>query len=243
MKLKYISLIAALPMMALTSQARPQKRGDKIANSYICVFKTNAVSRGNAQAEANRSVHAAGGQLKHVYSVALQGLRGQHVRAGHGEHAKRANANIAYCEQDQVVTTGPIRADAPPGGGGGTQPAQETPWGIARVGGGGAGHVRDRMGHRHRHRLHAPRPQRRHRAQPQLPWRQHDAGRPERPRHPRRGHDRGHDNTIGVIGVAPGATVVAVRVLDRRGSGTNSGVIAGVDYVAAERPGRATSPT
>jgi len=39
-------------------------------------------------------------------------------------------------------------------------------------------------------------------------------------------------NTIGVIGVAPGAPVVAVRVLDRRGSGTNSGVIAGVDYVA-----------
>jgi subtilisin family serine protease len=40
------------------------------------------------------------------------------------------------------------------------------------------------------------------------------------------------DNTIGVIGVAPGAPVVAVRVLDRRGSGSNSGVIAGVDYVA-----------
>lgn len=41
------------------------------------------------------------------------------------------------------------------------------------------------------------------------------------------------DNSIGVIGVAPGATLVAVRVLDRRGSGSISGVIAGVDYVAA----------
>lgn len=41
------------------------------------------------------------------------------------------------------------------------------------------------------------------------------------------------DNQIGVIGVAAGATVVAVRVLDRRGSGSYSGVIAGVDYVAA----------
>jgi len=39
------------------------------------------------------------------------------------------------------------------------------------------------------------------------------------------------DNTIGVIGVAAGVKVVAVRVLDRRGSGSNSGVIAGVDYV------------
>ncbi|SNR46555.1 S8 family peptidase [Dokdonia pacifica] len=41
------------------------------------------------------------------------------------------------------------------------------------------------------------------------------------------------DNAIGSVGVAPGTTVVAVRVLDRRGSGSNSGVIAGVDYVAA----------
>lgn len=41
------------------------------------------------------------------------------------------------------------------------------------------------------------------------------------------------NNTVGVIGVAANATVVAVRVLDRRGSGSNSGVIAGVDYVGA----------
>lgn len=41
------------------------------------------------------------------------------------------------------------------------------------------------------------------------------------------------DNTFGSVGVAPGNLVVAVRVLDRRGSGSTSGVIAGVDYVAA----------
>jgi subtilisin family serine protease len=39
-------------------------------------------------------------------------------------------------------------------------------------------------------------------------------------------------NNIGVVGVAPGAEVVAVRVLNRRGSGSNSDVIKGVDYVA-----------
>lgn len=39
------------------------------------------------------------------------------------------------------------------------------------------------------------------------------------------------DNNRDVVGVAAGAIVVAVRVLDRRGSGTTSGVIAGVDYV------------
>ncbi len=41
------------------------------------------------------------------------------------------------------------------------------------------------------------------------------------------------DNTIGSLGVAPNTTVVPVRVLDRRGSGSISGVISGVDYVAA----------
>jgi subtilisin family serine protease len=41
------------------------------------------------------------------------------------------------------------------------------------------------------------------------------------------------DNSIDVVGVAAGATVVPVKVLNRRGSGTTSGVIAGVDHVAA----------
>lgn len=41
------------------------------------------------------------------------------------------------------------------------------------------------------------------------------------------------DNTIGVIGVAAGATVIPVKVLDSRGSGSYSGVIAGVDWVGA----------
>lgn len=41
------------------------------------------------------------------------------------------------------------------------------------------------------------------------------------------------DNTIGVVGVAPGARLWAVKVLDRNGSGAMSGVIKGVDYVTA----------
>ncbi|HET8885186.1 MAG TPA: S8 family peptidase [Salinimicrobium sp.] len=41
------------------------------------------------------------------------------------------------------------------------------------------------------------------------------------------------NNSIGVVGVAPGATVVPVKVLNSRGSGSYSGVIAGVDHVAA----------
>ena len=231
MKLKYISLIAALPMMALTSHAQAEKPGDKIANSYICVFKNNAVSRGNAQAEANRAVQAAGGQLKHVYSVALKGFAANMSEQGM-ENSKRANANIAYCEQDQVVTAGPIRADAPPSGGGGTQPAQETPWGIARVGGGASGNfatawvIDTGIDFTHPDLNVDTARSRSFLDRDTSPVDQNGHGT----------HVSGTiaalNNTIGVIGVAPGAKVVAVRVLDRRGSGSNSGVIAGVDYVA-----------
>lgn len=45
------------------------------------------------------------------------------------------------------------------------------------------------------------------------------------------------NDNIGVVGVAAGAWVVAVKVLDRRGSGAYSTIIAGVDYVG----GAATS--
>ena len=41
------------------------------------------------------------------------------------------------------------------------------------------------------------------------------------------------NNDIGALGVAPNTTIVPVRVLDRRGSGSVSGVIAGVDHVGA----------
>jgi subtilisin len=41
------------------------------------------------------------------------------------------------------------------------------------------------------------------------------------------------DNKIGVVGVAPGARLWAVKVLNRNGSGTMSDVIKGVDYVTA----------
>ncbi len=40
------------------------------------------------------------------------------------------------------------------------------------------------------------------------------------------------DNTIGVIGVAPGADLYPVKVLDRRGSGTWSAVAAGITWAA-----------
>jgi subtilisin len=41
------------------------------------------------------------------------------------------------------------------------------------------------------------------------------------------------DNSIGVVGVAPGARIWAVKVLNSRGSGYSSWIIAGIDWVTA----------
>jgi subtilisin len=41
------------------------------------------------------------------------------------------------------------------------------------------------------------------------------------------------DNRFGVVGVAPGARIWSVRVLDRNGQGTDSGAVCGLDWVVA----------
>lgn len=152
--------------------------------------------------------------------------------------ALRKDSSVKYIEQDYQITLSPnllIITGKPsnPGGGGGTPPAESTPWGITRIGGAGNG-----VG--------------------KVAWiidsgvdlthpdlnvdvarsRSFLGGRDANDPNDGNGHGThvagtvaAIDNEIGVIGVAAGATVVAVRVLDRRGSGSYSGVIAGVDYV------------
>jgi hypothetical protein len=122
MKKALLAAAAVLPF-ALAHPAAAQKAGDKIAGSYICVFNDN-VSRGNSQAEAHRSAQAANAQLKHVYSAALRGFAVNASEQGVA-NMKAHNPNIAYCEQDQVVTLSPIQASAAPGGGGTVQPLRK----------------------------------------------------------------------------------------------------------------------
>lgn len=232
MKKTALAAIVALPLIALAGPAHAQRAGDKIAGSYICVFDANKVSRGNAQAEAQRAAQAAGGQVRHVYSVAIRGFA---VNAAPQaiENMRANNPNIAYCEQDQVVTQIQTRG----GGGTTTQPPQETPWGIARVNGGRAGTFATAWVLDGGIQLDHPD------LNVDVARSRNFTGRGTA------ADENGHgthvagtigarDNAIGVIGVAPGAPLVAVRVLDRRGSGTVSGVVAGVDYVAQfGRPG------
>jgi hypothetical protein len=228
MKSILLASAAVLSASVIATPAAAQRAGDKIEGSYVCVFKAREVGRGQVQSEANKAAQSVGGRIGHVYSVALRGFSIE-IPAQAIERLKAGNPNIDYCEQDQVITTGPIQAAAAPEMG--IQSTQETPWGIARVRGGGTGTfatawVIDTGIDLDHPDLRVDVSRSRSFIRDKSPDDQNGHGT----------HVAGTiaalDNTIGVIGVAPGAPVVAVRVLDRRGSGTTSGVIAGVDYVA-----------
>ena len=201
---------------------------ERIADQYICVFKAGAVGRDNAAAAADRIAKDNGGQVTHVYKNTIRGFATR-MPAAQVSWMTTRNPNIAYCEQDQVMSIGP---DARPGGGGGTPPPESTPPGITRVGGGVSASAHTAWvidtGIELTH--------------PDLNV-DATASRNFVTRETSPNDLNGHGthvsgtiaakkgNGIGVVGVAPGNRLVAIRVLNKRGSGSNSDVIAGVDYV------------
>ncbi len=179
-------------------------------------------------------------RINHEYTHALIGFAGELTSTEIS--ALKNDPRVKYIEQDKVITLGPTINVGPPGSG--SNP-EEIPWGVIRVGGpidgtGKTAWIIDTgidLDH------------------PDLNV---DVSRSVT--FITRGPDsksaddlNGHgthvagtvaaiDNDIDVVGVAAGATVVAVKVLDRRGSGSYSGVIDGVDYVAANAsPGDAAN--
>jgi subtilisin family serine protease len=219
------------------SNVRSARQGvAPIAGQYVVVLKEDAALRGlGAQMKGKalgllKKNGADEASLGFVYASAIQGfsakLNPAQLRALAEDDA------IAYIEEDFEVT---LVQKGKPGGGGGSQPAQTTPWGISKVGGAGDGTGKTAwiidtgidLDH------------------PDLNV---DAARgftaftSGKDNTPDDGNGHGThvagtvaalNNTIGVIGVAAGARVVPVKVLSSSGSGSNSGVIAGVDYVKA----------
>ena len=167
-----------------------------------------------------------------VYSHAIQGIA---VSLTDSEAAQMVNAlGVKSVEPDMEITLNLPHAYAKPAPPTPTQPSQTIPWGITRVGGGGTdlslaakAWVIDTgidMDH------------------PDLNPGAMSLGTTFIARSTP-DDDNGHgthcagiigakNNTIGVVGVAPNALLVPVKVLDKRGSGTTSGVIAGVNFVA-----------
>ena len=217
-----------------------------IADSYIVIYKDDAVASRNVleaetyverQAVMKSAVQQTFKQnnipvekMGHVYGTVIKGFS---ATLNQEELATlRRDQDIQLIEQDQTFT---VSMGGPPGGGGDGGGAQTTPWGITRVGGGlsGAGKtawIIDSGIDQDHPDLNV------NTALSESFLGGNQADNPD--------DQNGHgthvagtvgaiDNSEGVIGVAAGAEVIAVRVLDRRGSGSNSGVIAGVNYVGA----------
>lgn len=229
-------LLPASSSPAVAVSARPTAAavaGSAIPDSWICVFKKGSVAAGAEQAEANKVTGKAGGKIGHVYRHALQGFS-INLPAQGAKAVAAHNPNIEYCEADQFATViDPINALAKPGGGGGST-TESTPAGITRVGGGanytgtGRAFVIDSG-------IFLTHPD----LNVDTALSRNFVSRETSP-NDLNGHGTHVAGTIaaklngtGVVGVAAGAKVVAVRVLDRRGSGAYSDVIAGVDYVAS----------
>lgn len=218
---------------AQTATAEADVSLGRISNQYICTFDSS-VSRANVSNETGKAVGPALGQILHIYRNSIRGFAVRMPATPSRSAVAELRANnprIANCEQDQIVKAFAPPPGKGPGGGGGSPPPEEVPWGVTRVGGPGSESANTAwiidsgidLDH------------------PDLNV---DVSRsvsyvgdsPE--------DENGHGthvagtiaaiggNGIGVVGVSPGTTVVAVRVLNRRGSGSWSGVIAGVDYVA-----------
>lgn len=206
---------------------------EEVRDSFIFVF-TGDVPAAEVGGRANALARANGGRVTHVYSTAIRGFAAK-MPAEAAARLAAQNPAIAYHEPDAIA----FAFEKPPwaGGGGGDSAAcvpQETPWGVTRVGGGvsgalGTAWVIDSGIDLDHADLNV------------------DAGRSVNfvlrgKNTPDDGHGHGThvagtiaaiDNDCDVVGVAPGATLVAVRVLGNSGSGSYAGVIAGVDHVAA----------
>lgn len=218
------------------------ENGVVIPGKYIVVFNQDETLRSDAGAtyeqrvdavrNAGRSILEANGvqniQIEQAYGKAITGIATTLTDA---EVALlRQDPRVAYVEQDRIVMLGK------PGGGGGGTAAQETPWGITRIGGATSGVGKTAWVIDTGIDLDHPDLNVDAARSMSVFTSGRDAGTAD----DMNGHGShvagtiaALDNSIGVVGVAAGATVVAVKVLDSRGSGSYSGVIKGVDYVAA----------
>ena len=230
-----IAAVSAIALAAALSASPAAAK--KIENSYICVFDGAKVAKGNERRAAQAAANANGGSVKFVYTKAVRGFAAN-ISAQGAARMQASNPNVSYCEQDQTVST----AAPPPGkgknkdgggdGGGGGDTTETTPWGVARVGGGltgatGRAFVIDTGVDLDHPDLNVNVGMSR-------------SFTSERDANDGNGHGTHVAGTIaairgngGLYGVAAGAEVVAIKVLTRSGSGSTSGVIAGVDYVAS----------
>ena len=217
-----VCLTAALAVVA--GELRAAK--DPIAGSYIVVFKPD-VQRSAVPAAAHQLASAHGARVSFVYQHALKGFAARTTAAGAA--ALSRNPRVAYVEADQVVHA--VTAQTP------------ATWGLDRIdqrdlplnntynynqtGAGVNAYIID-TGMRATHQQFTGRV-----------GNGADFVGDGNGTNDCNGHGTHVAGTTGgtTYGVAKQVTLHAVRVLNCQGSGTNSGVIAGVDWVTGNHVG------
>ncbi len=217
MRRRTVLLVAALAALASLLAASAQAGGDQGADRYIVVLK-NAV---DSNAVANLHSARYGANVDAVWSQALHGYAA--VIPNDRVAELRADQNVSYVVPDGVAST----------------QAQTLPWGIdkidadvsSQIAGDGSGAVTN---------VHV-----------YVIDTGVDTGHPDLnvvsfvsftggPKRDCNGHGThvagtiaAKDDSQGVVGVAPGAPIHAVKVLGCSGSGTWTGVINGIEWVTS----------
>lgn len=233
---------AALALAAFVgAQAQPTQMGipadlqEELRDSHIFVFN-GSVAAGDVRGRAAALTRQFGGRLGHVYTSSIRGFSAK-ISAAAAARMAEQNPMIAYYVPDGPVW---IVQGGPPGGGGGG--GEVVPGGVTRVGGpvdgtGKTAWILDTGIDLDHPDLNVDTARSANFA---------GGGSSADDKHGHGTHVSGTvaaiDNDREVVGVAAGATVVAVKVLGNGGTGSISGVIAGVDYVAANAsPGDAAN--
>lgn len=221
------------------SEAKPtaQSTASRIpnANQYICTFNSS-VSRGAVAAETARAVGPELGETLFVYSHVLKGFAVRLPAKPGGASAtarlKTHNPNVSSCERDGIVRAAATSAGRRPGGGGSTQ---SIPWGVTRLGGPGDASTSSKRAWIIDSGIDLTHPDLNVDAADGKSFLTSDSSFNDTYGHGTHvaGIIGAKNNLFGVVGVAAGAKVVPIRVLDGTGTGPDSGVIAAIDYVAA----------
>ena len=218
-----LALAACQDAQPVAAPGDAQLAASANAPLYIVTFKpgvdvaaaTADLARGNGFAVQAVRHHAAPGFTAAIPEARLSRIVG--------------DPRVAIVEKDHIVTLNLPRETARPGGGGGG--GQTTPWGITRVGGAGDGTGKTAwildtgidMAHADLNTSKA--------------CHAFFAGNSPADGNGHGTHVAGtiaaRNNGQDVVGVAANAFVCSVRVLGNSGSGNYSGIIAGVNYVAA----------
>ena len=212
------------------------KNGTPIEGQYIVVFNENRVPRrsgkGFVSEKARKLLRERGMNDQSVEKVYDNALSGFCAKVSKAEMEKlKEDPSVLFIEQDRIVTIegGKKRDVTPP-------PEQQiTPWGISRVGGfvdatnlGRTAWIIDTGVDQDHPDLNVAESN-------NISFVPRDSNPDDKHGHGTHvaGIIAAKNNSQDVVGVAAGAPVVSVRVLDRRGSGAMSDVLAGVNYVAS----------